>query len=239
MDKRWYGRFAKAGVVAILALISAAVSFFVASPNASVALPAKPVVELAPSAALPPGAETAEMFAAMDRGDLAVRLMPEKDQQARLELENRTDRPLTMAVPATFGGRFIVAAPWPPQPVIGATPSGAGLFCIPPEKAGFLRTKTACLDESKPEPNPGMVYEVCRLEKLTGRPAVQKLCAMLGDHQTDPQALQAAVWHLNCDLSWRRLAARLRTLGGPHGTQRFFTPRQIEDGKHLAEVAMQ
>ena len=75
-----------------------------------------------------------------------------------------------------------------------------------------------------------MVYEVCRLEELTDQPAVQRLCGMLGDRQTDPQAVQAAVWHLNCDLSWRQLAARLRTLGGPHGTQQFFTRQQIEEG---------
>ncbi len=78
-----------------------------------------------------------------------------------------------------------------------------------------------------------MVYEVCRLEELTAQPAVQRLCKMLGDRHTDPQAVQAAVWHLNCDLSWHRLAARLRTLGGTHGTQRFFTSQQIEDGKRL------
>ncbi len=83
-----------------------------------------------------------------------------------------------------------------------------------------------------------MVYEVCRLEELTEQPAVQRLCELLGDRHTDPQAVQAAVWHLNCDLSWRQLTARLRTLGGPHGTQRFFTPRQIAEGQRLAEVAM-
>ena len=186
----------------------------------------------------PPGTEAVEMFAAMDRGDLAVRLMPEKDQQARVELENRTDRPLTVQVPRRSAG----GSSWRRMGAAGGTaaavgaargPAGGGLFCIPPEKVGCLRARTACLDESKPEPSPGMVYEVCRLEELTAQPAVQKLCVMLGDRQTDPQAVQAAVWHLNCDLSWRRLAARLRTLGGPHGTQRFFTPRQIEEGKRL------
>ncbi len=80
MNKRWRGRFVKAGVVVILALILAAVSFFAAPPKTSVALPAKPVVELSRSVAPPPGTETVDMFAAIDRGDLAVRLIPEKDQ---------------------------------------------------------------------------------------------------------------------------------------------------------------
>lgn len=243
MGKVRQGRFAKAGMVAILACIPAIGLLLTVSPKANTALPAKPVVELSRTDTLPPGTEAVEMFAAMDRGDLAVRLMPEKDQQARLELENRTDRPLTVQVPATFGGRSILAGVGigavPPQPVGAGWRGGPGFFCIPPEKVGCLRAGTACLDESKPEPSQGMVYEVCRLEELANQPAVQRLCGMLGGRQTDLRAVQAAVWHLNCDLSWQRLAARLRTLGGTHGTQRFFTPKQIEEGKRLAEVAMQ
>ncbi len=242
MIKVWRGRFAKAGAVAALVVIAAGAWFFTALPKASTALPAKPVVELSPIGAPPPGTEVLEMFAAMDRGELAVRLLPEKDQKARLELENRTDRPLTVRVPASFGGRFILAGVGAAAPQgFGAGPAtggGPGFFCIPPEKVGCVRARTACLDESKPEPSPGMVYEVCRLEELTEQPAVQRLCGMLGDPHTDPRAVQAAVWHLNCDLSWRQLAARLRSLGGPHGTQRFFTRQQIEEGKRLAEVAM-
>ena len=101
-----------------------------AAQGRSIAVPAKPVVELSPIDAPPPGTEAVEMFAAMDRGDLAVRLMPEKDQQARLELENRTDRPLTVQVPATFGGRFIsgrqppVAAAGLPQRTRGSFTGG-------------------------------------------------------------------------------------------------------------------
>ena len=205
-------------------------------------MPDKPAVALSPINAPPQGTEAVEMFAAIDRGDLAVRLRPEKDQQARVEFENRTDRPLTVAVPASFGARFILADLiyddfGPSQRVGSAAPPGGGFFCIPPEKVGCFRARTACLDESKPEPSPGMVYEVCRLEELTEQPAVQRLCGMLGDGKTDPQAVQAAVWHLNCHLSWPQLEARLRSLNGPHGTQRLFTRKQIEEGKRLCDVA--
>ena len=110
--------------VAALAVIVAGAMFFTTPPKANTVLPAKPVVELSPIDTPPPGSEAVEMFAAMGRGDLAVRLMPEKEQQARLELENRTDRPLTVQVPASFGGRFILAA-------MGVAP-GAG----PPQSVG-------------------------------------------------------------------------------------------------------
>ncbi len=249
MVKLWRGRLLRAGAVAVLAVSAAGGLFFSSSPKANIASPPKPVVALSPIDALPEGTEVVEMFAAMDRGDLAVRLRPEKDQQARVELENRTDRPLTLEVPASFGARFILAGVGVgatgmggtgPQPLGGGMGGfGGGLFCIPPEKVGCLRAKTACLDESKPEPAPGMVYEVCRVEELTDRPAVRQLCGMLGDGQTDPQAVQAAVWHVNCSLSWSQLATRLRCLDGPQGTQRLFTPKQIDEGRRLAEVAMQ
>ncbi len=241
MGKLWRGRFARSAAVAALAAISVAVLSSSSPRGTSTARPVKPMVELSPIEAPLPGSDAVEMFAAMDRGDLAVRLMPERDQRARVELENRTGRPLTVRVPQAFGGRFILAAVGagvgPPQRLGGAA-GGTGLFSIPLEKVGCFHARTACLDESLPEPNPGMVYEVCRLEELTAQPAVRKLCEMLGDSHTDPQTAQAAVWHLHCGLPWPRLEARLRSCGGLQGTQRFFTRQQIEEGKRLAEVAM-
>jgi hypothetical protein len=248
MGKVLHGRWLPAGAAAVLAAMAGGAWLFTSPPKASTVPPAKPLVELSPLDAPPHGTEAVEMFAAIDRGDLAARLRPDKDQQARLELENRTDRPLTVQAPATFGGRYILAGVGvglpagagthqplinTPLPVVGMRTNGGVMFYIPPEKVGCLRTRTVCLDESKPEPTPGMIYEVCRPEELTEQPAVQRLCSMLGDAETDPLAVQAAVWHLKCHLSWPQLAARLRSLGGPHGTQRFFTAKQIEEAKRL------
>ncbi len=108
MGKVWRGRFARCSVVAVLAVTAAGALIFSSPPKASTTLPRKPVVELSPTDAPPPGTEVVEMFAAVGRGDLAVRLVPEKGQRARLELENRTDRPLTVQVPASFGARSIL-----------------------------------------------------------------------------------------------------------------------------------
>jgi hypothetical protein len=83
-----------------------------------------------------------------------------------------------------------------------------------------------------------MIYEICRLEELTGQSATQRLCRLLGDSHTDRAAVQAAVWHLNCNLSWQQLAARLRSCGGEHGTQHYFSRKQLDEGKRLAEVAL-
>jgi hypothetical protein len=237
MGKSWHGRTARAATAALI-LVAVGGLVFTSAPATVETRPIKPAVELSPMERPLPGTEAVEMFAAIDRGDLVVRLTPEKNQQARVTLENRTSRPLTVEVPPAFGARFILAAAGvagaAPQPLgVGGGGTGGGMFCIPPEKVGYFRAKTACLAESQPAPTPGMVYEICRLEELAPQSAVERLCAMLGDGQTDPAAVQAAVWHLNCNLSWRQLAARLRSVGGEHGTQRWFTSMQIEEGKRL------
>ena len=201
-------------------------------------LAVKPLIELSPVSA-PPDSTSVDLFAAIDRGDLAARLLPDKAQNARLEVENRTDRPLTVALPPSFGGRasVLAAVGGPgPQPLGGA--SGGGFMCVPPERVGILRVRTACLDDSKPEPAPGTVYDVCRIEELSRQSGVAKLCAMLGDEKTDRRAVQAAVWHLKCDRTWAWLSTRLRSCGGPHRTQKLFSQPEIAEAKRLAEVAM-
>jgi hypothetical protein len=83
-----------------------------------------------------------------------------------------------------------------------------------------------------------MIYEVCRIEDLAPKPGVAQLCAMLSDKKIDCRAVQAAVWHLNCNRSWPWLSARLQSCGSPQGTQKLFSPREIETAQRLAEVAM-
>jgi hypothetical protein len=227
--------------VALLAVIAApcAVSSVPAPKDTIQAV--KPRIELSP-VAVPADSNRVELFAAIDRGELVARLLPGKNQHARLELENRTDRPLTVALPPSFGGRASVLAqvglgPMP-QP-LGSGPSGGGFMCVPPEHVGVLRVRTACLDDAKPDPLPGMVYEVCRIEDLAPQPGVAKLCVMLSDGETNCRAVQAAVWHLNCDRSWAWLSARLQSCGGRHGAQTLFSEREIATAQRLAEVARQ
>jgi hypothetical protein len=203
---------------------------------------ARPPVDLLPEAG-PLSSSAVEMFTAIERGELAVRLLPEKGQQARLELENRTDWPLTVEMSAAIGGRPLAGVGVASSPGVGAAAGtqplgggmGGGFFCVPPERVGYLRITTACLDDSKPEPRPGMVYEVCRIEDLTTRPAVAKLCAMLGDQKTDRRAVQAGVWHVQCERSWAWLSGRLESCGGPRGTQKLFTLKQLETARRLTK----
>ena len=208
---------------------------FTVSPKANTALPAKPVVELSRSDTLPPGTEAVEMFAAMDRGNVPVRLMPEKDD-ARLEL--KPHRPAVESSAGHVGGRLSWRALNKGDALepVGCWHGGPGFFCFR-RRRSVPSGATYDVDESKPEPSQGRSRR-CRLEELANQPAVQRLCGMLGGRQTD---LRAAGGRVASELRSIVAAAggALRTLGGTHGTQRFFTPKQIEEGKRLAEVAMQ
>lgn len=51
-----------------------------------------------------PDAETVELFAGLEKGQLEVQLIPKDAQQGSMLVENKTDKPLTVQVPEAFVG---------------------------------------------------------------------------------------------------------------------------------------
>ncbi|MGA2031664.1 MAG: hypothetical protein ABSG68_05370 [Thermoguttaceae bacterium] len=51
-----------------------------------------------------PEARTVEMFAAIQRGDIAVKLIPKDSRSCRIIIENKTHQPLNIKLPETFAG---------------------------------------------------------------------------------------------------------------------------------------
>jgi hypothetical protein len=51
-----------------------------------------------------PTAETVELFAGMEKGQLEVRAIPKDSKQGNLLIENKTDKPLTVQMPDAFVG---------------------------------------------------------------------------------------------------------------------------------------
>ncbi len=49
-------------------------------------------------------AEIVEMFAAMEAGQIGVKIIPKDSKLARIFVENKTDKPLTVRLPAAFVG---------------------------------------------------------------------------------------------------------------------------------------
>jgi hypothetical protein len=53
--------------------------------------------------------EEVELFAAIDAGQLSVKLIPKDSKQCTVMVENKTDRPLTVRLPAAFVGVPVLA----------------------------------------------------------------------------------------------------------------------------------
>jgi len=65
-------------------------------------------VEPAEGPSKAPG-ETVELFAAMEAGSIEAKLIPRDSTQVRLLVTNKTDRPLSVAMPATFAAVPVLA----------------------------------------------------------------------------------------------------------------------------------
>jgi hypothetical protein len=208
-------------------------------------------------------AETVEMFAAMEKGDIAVKLIPKDSTQAQVVIENKTDKPLNVKLPDAFAGVPLLG-----QNLAGAGGAGGnrnsnrsgsnqgnqgnqgmgggmggmmgggmGMFSLPPEQVGKFKVPTVCLDHGKADPRPSIPYQIKPLDSYTTKAGVRELCQALGKGQTSQRVAQAAAWHLNNDMSWEQLAGKqIKHLNGP--SQPYFSPAEIQVGMQVANTAV-
>ena len=115
---------------------------------------------------------------------------------------------------------------------------GGGFFNIAPEKVGNIKVACLCLDHGMPDPTPRMKYEIKPIDTYVNRPAVVELVKAFGNGQLPHGAAQAAVWHLNNDISWEELAA-LRT-GSERLLRRpsYFNEQDLRGGTVIAAEAL-
>ena len=198
------------------------------------------------------------MFAAIEKGDIAVKLIPKDSTQSKIIIENKTDQPLNVKLPDAFAGVPILAQAAPGmggganrggtsggnkgnQGVGGGMGGmgggmGGGMFSVPPEGVGKLDVPTVCLDHGKREPRAAIPYQIKPIDSYTTKPGVRELCQMLGNGQVTRRAAQAAAWHLNNAMTWEQLAAkRLHHAGGM--SQPYFSPAEIEAAIRAATAA--
>jgi len=91
---------------------------------------------------------------------------------------------------------------------MGGMGMGGGFFNVQPEKVGQLKVPTVCLEHGKPDPRPGVKYEIKPIGQFTDKPAVHEICRKLGRSELSQSVAQAAAWHLQNDMSWNELAAK-------------------------------
>ena len=190
-----------------------------------------------------PKAETVEMFAAMESGDIDVKLIPKNAEEARILVTNNTKKPLRIEMPAAFAG----------VPVLaqfggggmggggmggggGGMGGGGGFFNVAPEKIGQVKVGLLCLEHGKKDPRPGIPYEIKPIDALTSNPAVHELLRQFANDKYNQRAAQAAAWHLNNNMSWQELAAkRIPHLNRP--SEPYFSRSELEAAMRVAQDA--
>jgi hypothetical protein len=109
------------------------------------------------------------------------------------------------------GGAVVVAVA-----AVGVAAAAVAFFSVPPEKTAKIDMAVVCLDHGLRDPSSSTAYKMVPADAVVDRPAVVELLKAFGRGELKHGAAQAAAWHLNNDLSWQQLAAKLQ------GTKRSF-----------------
>ena len=211
--------------------------------------------------AAPLAQDSVEFFAAMEKGQIDVKVFPKDSTQCRILVANKTDKPLSVKLPDAFG-----AVPVLGQAAAGAAAGGGGaraggsnqdqsmgggmmggggmggggmgggMFNIAPEKVGQIKGSTVCLDHGKREPRPNVPYQLKPIEQVTDKPAVQELCRMVARGLLPQRAAQVAAWHLNNNMTWEQLAAKQWHFANGT-TAPYFSPQELQTGMQAVAVA--
>ena len=181
-----------------------------------------------------PSTEVADLFDAIDAGDIEVKFIAKSDKRGRILIENKTDEPLEVLLPNAFvgvplaqqfgggggggrgggggggggGGQSVGGGGGGGGQ--GGGGGGGGQFSIPPAETTKIDIPLLCLDHGLKIPSSSKPYKLVRAEEhLASHPEVIQLLAAYGRGELQRGAAQAAVWHANSEVSWQELAAKL------------------------------
>jgi hypothetical protein len=119
----------------------------------------------------------------------------------------------------------------------GGGGGGGGFFSIPPEKTEKIEIAVVCLDHGLRDPSSSAPYKMVPADSVVARPAVVELLKAFGRGELKHGAAQAAAWHLNNDLSWQQLAAKLQGTKRSFRRPPYFSPEDIRTGMAYATEA--
>ncbi len=207
----------------------------------------------------PAPAEKVELFAAIAQQQISVKFIPKNSTQANVLIENKTNKPLSIQLPAAFAAVPVLgqaAAPagggnttnTQPQPMgggfggmggmgMGGGMGGGGFFNIAPERVAQLQVPGVCLDHGKAEPRPAIPYEIKPLETVTTKEGVRETLALLAEGRVNQRVAQIVAWHLVNGMSFEELAAkRLQFANGT--SQPYFSAAEIKAGMMTTALAV-
>ena len=207
--------------------------------------------------------EIVELFDAMDQGLVAVDFVPKDSTQANVIFRNKSEKPIRLKLPATFG-----AVPALAQGGMGmgmgaggmggmggggmggggmggggmgggGQGMGGGMFRVEPDQPRKMKVAAVCLEHGKRDPNPRMKYKLVRLEQVNGDARVAQICEALGKGQLPQNTAQAAAWHFTDGLSWEELSKKPRVISEYTGIELWFSAFEIQNAMKVAGIVEQ
>jgi hypothetical protein len=183
-----------------------------------------------------------EFFKAIEDGQAEATFIAKNDAEARLLIKNNTKQPLNLKLPGAFAGVPVLAqfgggGGGRGGGGVGGGGGGGGFFSVPPEQTAKIDMAVLCLDHGLRDPSSSRPYKIVPAAAHVDRPAVIELLQAFGRGELDHGAAQAAAWHLNSDLSWDELAAKLQGTRRSFRRPPYFSREQIQAGMAYAAEA--
>jgi hypothetical protein len=209
-----------------------------------------------------PDADQVELFAAVEAQQIELKLVPKDARQATVLIKNKTDRPLSIKMPAAFAGMPVLA-----QNVGGAggnrgggggggsntssnqTMGGGfgggmmgggmmgGFFDVGPDRVGKVKVGTVCLEHGKDDPNPRVAYELKPITEFSDKAELAEVCKMLSSGDLDQATAQAAAWHLSDGLTFPQLAQKVRVRHLNGQVEMYFNAQQLQHALQAVQLA--
>jgi hypothetical protein len=180
--------------------------------------------------------EVMDLFAAEEAGQIEVKFIAKNSHKGRILVTNKLPNGVKVRLPEAFigvpvvaqfggggmggggmGGGGMGAGGGGGQQAMGGgggmggggMGGGGGMFSIPPDRVTKIDVPLLCLDHGKADPTSSNPYKLRPVDPSTDRPEVIELLKAFGNGDLQHNAAQAAVWHLNSDVSWEELATKL------------------------------
>jgi hypothetical protein len=119
----------------------------------------------------------------------------------------------------------------------GGGGGGGGFFSLPPEKTEKIELAVVCLSHGLRDPSSSAPYKIVPADTVVNQPAVVELLKAFGRGELKHGGAQAAAWHLNNDLSWQQLAAKLAGTKRSFRRPPYFSTDDIRSGMAYATEA--
>lgn len=114
---------------------------------------------------------------------------------------------------------------------------GGGFFSVPTNQVIRVTYRSVCLEHGKADPTSRSVYRMAKVEEFSTDPVLEETLKMVASGQLDPQAGQAATWHLTDKMSWDQLTAKSIPHVGKQSTP-YFSHETLARARNIHTTAV-